>query len=458
MTKRFLNHSFVKLFTLLLWMGACKPQDPQPPQATQTLQPATKVWDKTFGGDKGDELRKLAATPDGGFLLAGSSSSTFSGDKTQNRSGSSDIDNDYWVVKIGSDGTKQWDQSFGRSLYGTDLQSAVAATDGSYLLGGIVSSVTTARDFWLVKLNADGTKQWEKTFGTPGWEDHLYGMVATADGGFLIGGHCNSNASGDKSEDNRGEWNSSDYWIIKLSADGTKQWDKTFGGSGSEDLSTIVATSDGGFLLGGTSTSNASGDKTQDGWGGSDYWVVKITRDGLKQWDKTFGGSGTENLQALASSPDGSFLLAGYSESRISGEKSQSPKGYYDYWVVKISPDGRKEWDQSYEAELPYLVGYAVTIAPTPDAGFLLGGSASVQGQYGLGPGKYWFSRFNSSGAKQWEKVLTTDGRAGSERISSIALSSDGGFVLGGTSGSNASGDKSEDSRGYIDYWVVKVK
>ncbi|WP_420150521.1 hypothetical protein, partial [Spirosoma sp.] len=198
--------------------------------------------------------------------------------------------------------------------------------------------------------------------------------------------------------------------------------------------------------------------KSQYNRGVIDYWVVKINANGDKQWEKTFGGDKVDNLQGMVSSSDGGFLLAGYSESKISGEKSQSHKGYYDYWVVKVNKDGTKLWDQSYEGEIPYNFGYSVTIAPTSDNGFLLGGSAYQLGQYGNGPNKYWYGRFNSNGTKQWDKVLNTDGKAGAEEITSIAVAPDGGFLLGGTSGSNASGDKSQDSRGYIDYWVVKVK
>ena len=451
MIKRFVNYSTVGISALFLLMGACKPGGPQDPQPNQLVQPAVKVWDRTFGGSGRDELRSLAATADGGFLLAGNSGSKQSGDKSQERTQNSDIDNDFWVVKINGDGAKQWDKTFGKGAWGTELHSAAAAQDGGYLLSGITNSTTNARDFWVIKIGADGSKQWDKTFGTPGWEDHLYATVATSDGGFLIGGSSYSNASGDKSQDNRGDWSTSDFWVIKISADGTKQWDKTFGGSGSEDLKAIVATSDGGFLLGGFSSSNASGDKSEDSRGGIDYWVVKINKDGVKQWDKTLGGDKLDHLQSMAASSDGGFLLAGYSESRISGDKSQSPKGYYDYWVVKISGDGSKQWDQSYEGELPYNFGFAVTIAPTQDAGFILGGS--VQGR---SPIQFWFGRFNRDGTRQWDKV--TDVSAEWEGIKSIVPTLDGGFVLGGTSGSNASGDKSQDSRGYLDYWVVKIK
>ncbi|MFD2569394.1 hypothetical protein ACFSUS_02040 [Spirosoma soli] len=300
----------------------------------------------------------------------------------------------------------------------------------------------------------------EKILRTPiAPEDGLYGMVATADGGFLIGGKSYSHASGDKTEDTQGD---ADYWIIKLGADGTKQWDRTFGGTGHEELKKILATPDGGYLLGGTSTSPVSGDKTQANRGVMDYfmdyWVVKITKDGQKQWDRTLGGDNFDYLETMATSADGGFLLAGWSDSNRSGEKSQDSRGrHHDYWVVKLTENGRKQWDHSYNAEPPYAVDYTVTIAPTSDNGFLLGGGVH-QGPVGRTSYHYCLSRYTSEGNKQWEKIFTTNESADGGEIGLFVPAPDGGFVLGGTSGANASGDKSEDSRGYRDYWVIKVK
>jgi hypothetical protein len=115
-----------------------------------------------------------------------------------------------------------------------------------------------------------------------------------------------------------------------------KQWDKTFGGSTWDQLRSAEQTSDGGYILGGESSSLLSGDKTQASQGLDDYWVVKVDANGSKQWDKTFGGSSGDALNSLQQTRDGGFMLAGHSTSSLSGDKTQLGQGGYDYWLVKL--------------------------------------------------------------------------------------------------------------------------
>jgi hypothetical protein len=97
-----------------------------------------------------------------------------------------------------------------------------------------------------------------------------------------------------------------------------KQWDYRFGGTGNDDLYSLQQTSDGGYILGGRSYSGISGDKTQPSWGGWDYWIVKIDSFGVKQWDKRFGGTGDDELFSLQQTTDGGYILGG---SSLSGEQ-----------------------------------------------------------------------------------------------------------------------------------------
>jgi hypothetical protein len=115
-----------------------------------------------------------------------------------------------------------------------------------------------------------------------------------------------------------------------------KVWDKTFGGTSDDELYSMVATSDGGFLLGGDSSSNQDGNKSAPNKGGADYWVVKIDGSGNIVWDKTFGGTVTDYLYSMIATSDGGFLLGGYSSSNQDDNKSDPNRGNEDYWVVKI--------------------------------------------------------------------------------------------------------------------------
>ena len=296
-----------------------------------------KLWDKTFGGDSQDLLYSMITTSDGGYLLAGSSQSNISGDKSAASKGS----DDYWVVKIDSQGNKIWDKTFGGSSF-DDLRSVTSTVDG-YLLGGNSSSDISGdktslnkgeNDYWVVKIDSYGNKVWDKTFG--GNEgDALFSVISVPDGGYLLTGSSRSNSSGDKSEDRKGFV---DFWVVRINADGDKAWDRTFGGKAGQSATSAVAIPAGGYLVSGTSSSDVSGDKSENSIGEDDYWVVKIDTQGNKVWDKTLGGSDIENSANAILTPAGDFLLAGYSRSGVSGNKSEPSNGDYDYWIIELEP------------------------------------------------------------------------------------------------------------------------
>ena len=163
-----------------------------------------------------------------------------------------------------------------------------------------------------LRIDAQGNKLWDKTYGGTSG-DVLYSMVAAPDGGFLLGGYSASDAGFEKSEDERGR---RDYWVARIDAQGNKLWDKTYGGTGIDEFTSIVATPDGGFLLGGWSFSDAGFEKSEDARGNTDYWVARIDAQGAKLWDKTYGGTSNDLLHSIVAAADGGFLLGGYSESR----------------------------------------------------------------------------------------------------------------------------------------------
>ncbi|MBD2757693.1 PKD domain-containing protein [Spirosoma validum] len=434
-------------------------------QKTITInKPATpvvnKVWDKTFGGKDNDGPRSMVATSDGGFLVGGSSSSGQDGNKSDPKRGQ----NDMWVVKIDGNGNKLWDKTFGGT--GSDALSTILATsDGGFLLGGNSDSGQEGNksalnkgdsDMWLVKIDGSGNKLWDKTFGGRN-SDYLSAMVATSDGGFLLGGDSFSDQIFDKSDPNRGRF---DYWVVKIDMSGTKLWDKTFGGSANESLYSMVATSDGGFLLGGDSSSGQDGNKSDPnrGGGGSDMWLVKIDRNGTKLWDKTFGGSADDYLYTMVATSDGGVLLGGLSKSGQDGNKSDPNRGQGDMWLVKIDGNGTKLWDKTFGGsssdELRSLVA-------TSDGGFLLGGTSGPtqdgnKSDLYRGASDYWLVRIDGGGNKLWDKTF---GGGSNDIMYSLLVTSDGGFSLAGTSRSDQDGDKFDPYRGGdYDYWVVKVK
>src|SRR5204863_32675 len=143
-------------------------------------------------------------------------------------------------------------------------------------------------------------------------------------------------------------WGNIDYWIVKTDSIGNKQWDKDFGGTNNDELFSIQQTADGGYILGGCSVSGISGDKTQVNWGDIDYWIVKTDSLGNKQWDKDFGGTSDDFLYSMQQTADGGYILGGISSSGISGDKTQVTWGNSDYWIVKTDSLGNKQWDKDF--------------------------------------------------------------------------------------------------------------
>src|SRR5262245_13796020 len=159
-----------------------------------------------------------------------------------------------------------------------------------------------------------------------------------------MGGYSLSGIGGDKTQNSRG---ANDYWMVKTDSLGNKQWDKRFGGDSDDRCISMQQTTDGGYILGGFSLSGISGDKTQAILDTSpvsyfcDFWIVKVDALGIKQWDKKFGGLNSEDeFGNVTQTSDGGFLIAGTSYSSISGDKSENNLGREQTWVVKTDPQG----------------------------------------------------------------------------------------------------------------------
>lgn len=259
--------------------------------------------------------------------------------------------------------TIDWNRTYGGNGY-EEMNTAIATTDGGYLYGGITTSRTPAfevtthtvdtvdfpdpeptGDYWMLKTDADGNVLWDKRFGGK-LQDRLWSIVQTPDGGYLLGGDSRSGVGGDRTWPKRGE---TDFWVVKLDANGNMQWDRAYGGTGHDFLRKIVLLPNGQYWLTGTSDSPASFEKSTASHNGSmDFWAVKIDENGLPLGDYTFGGSGKEELFDAMLALDGNILMVGPSESPADFDKTALNFGFNDMWVVKASPMGLKLWDASF--------------------------------------------------------------------------------------------------------------
>lgn len=416
-------------------------------------------WDKTIGGSDLDNLTSIKQTTDGGYILGGRSNSGISGDKTQANWGTSST-MDYWVVKTDATGNKFWDKTFGGS--DTDeLHSLIQTQDGGYLLGGWTlsgisgnksSALVGMMNYWVVKLDANGNKIWDKTIGG-NYTDRLTNLLQMQDGSYVLGGYSSSGIAGNKTQASKGL---DDFWIVKLDVNGNIIWDKTLGGNGYDELYSLMPTSDGGFIAGGRSNSGLSGDKSLASFGSYDYWVIKLDAGGNKLWDKSFGGSTNDELYSLTQTSDGGYLIGGRSNSVISGSKTQAPKGSYDYWVIKLDASGNKVWERTLGGSGSEKMNSLIQMN---SGDYLVGGfsESGISGdktQTSNGSGDYWIVKLDATGNQLWDKTV---GAIGSDWLTSLAQTTDGGFILGGETTSGLSGDKTGSNKGGWDCWIVKL-
>jgi hypothetical protein len=358
------------------------------------------LWDRSYGGTNEDVLYSLQQTRDGGFVLGGYSLSGANGNKSSGNFGGYD----FWVVRLSAGGNKLWDYSFG----GTNddyLRSLTETTDGGFMLGGQslsepggnkTSPLYGMNDFWVVRLNANGQKLWDRSFGGIG-ADRLQSLQQTSDGGFILGGVSLSGISGNKASLGYGL---NDYWVVRIDGGGNKLWDRSFGGTDNDELLSLLQTTDGGFACGGFSWSGANGNKTSRNYGMTDFWFVRLDASGNKVWEQSFGGRDADSLRAMEQTTDGGFILGGVSSSGTTGTKITSFYGVTDYWIVRINAVGNELWQQSIGG-----TGDEGIWGLAYDGGFIFGGgSDSLVGGNKTSPNfgeyDYWVVKLQTDAAR----------------------------------------------------------
>lgn len=302
------------------------------------------VWQKCVGGGGTEKAYSIKQTTDGGYIVAGIANfneGMVSGHHLPS------FTPDMWVVKLDSVGDLVWQKCLGGS--GDDVAYSISqTTDGGYIVAGRTQSkngdvtdnhtyydvgsaaYVASVDYWVVKLSSTGTIEWKKCLGGTG-EDVAYSVQQTSDGGYIVAGRTVS-TNGDVTNviGNR------DAWIVKLNSTGILQWEKSFGGTNNEIAYFIQHTTDGGYVVAGTSLSN-NGDLTLN-QGQSDYWVFKLNNLGILQWQKSLGGSTVDIAYSLALTNDGGFVVAGTTKS----QNGDVVGLHYnvdatDFWVVKFA-------------------------------------------------------------------------------------------------------------------------
>jgi hypothetical protein len=248
-------------------------------------------------------------------------------------------------------------------------------------------------------------ENWNRTFGGL-HNDWPDDVEVTSDGGYIIAGSTNSSGVG-----------CYDFWLVKTDPSGNELWNKTYGGMGDDwafGLAVPLVTTPGkeGYIIAGTTNSSGAGDY--------DVWLVKIDSNGNHLWNKTYGGLEFDAAYDIEITPDGGYILAGGTESFT---------GIADFWLLKVDSNGNELWNRTFNGPgLDIDVAYDVEL--TPDGGYILAGVTYLGGALNQ---VFWLVKTDSNGNKQWDSWFFP-GPEDINKAFGVAVSADGGYAVVGTS------------------------
>ena len=399
------------------------------------------IWSKLIGGSGTDEGRVIEETGDGGYILLGYSTSN-NGDVSGNHG-----DIDYWIAKLDSARNIQWQKSFGGS--GSDVGLTLHQTnDGGYIAGGYSTSTNGdvvgnhgSDDFWLIKLDVSGNIQWKKSLGGTGM-DQCRNLQQTSDGGYIVAGSSQSN-DGDVSGNHGGF----DCWIVKLDSSGSLQWQKSLGGTEGDYSNWIRQTTDHGYILTGSTNSN-DGDVSGN-HGKQDAWVSKLDSTGNLQWQKCFGSDEADGGLSIQQTGDGGYIMSGFYQI----DDLLAPYG--NFYIVKMDASGTMQWNKimSSQVNLDGYEEYGNSIIEAADGGYLIAGRTDKNIPVSTASVKHCkVVKLFNNGDIEWNLLFGGTGYDGGHYVTQ---SSDGRYVIIGSSNSN-DGDVS-GNHGGRDLWIFKI-
>jgi len=408
-----------------------------------TFTPSEIEWEKSFGGSGIDQAYSIQQTLDEGYIVAGKSESS-NGDVGGNKG-----EFDYWILKLDKSGNIEWEKNYGGSE-NDEAYSIQQTLDEGYIVGGNSRSLdgdvgTTsypALDYWIIKLDKSGNIEWEKIYGGSHNEE-LSSIKQTLDGGYIVSGLTWSSKGIEST--NNGE---NDYWILKLDSSGELEWEKSYGGSKFDLASSIQQTTDGGYIVGGRSKSDDG--QIGENYGNFDYWIIKLNDKGIIEWEKNYGGSKKDYFRSIQQTKDGGFIIVGGTGSKNNDVNDHN--GDFDYWVLKIDTEGSIEWEKTYGGS---KLDEAWSVDQTLDDGYVVLGYSRSKNKDVIDnycKTDYWLIKLDETGNLQWGKNY---GGSKWDTPQSIKQTSDSGYIMVGYSNSS-NGDVSENN-GFDDYWVVKL-
>jgi hypothetical protein len=396
---------------------------------------------------------------DGGLLLFCTTGTIINGTKTAPSYGGTDI----WLIKLDQYNNYQWDKSFGGSD-GEQLGSVIELSNGDFLVGGTTKSPVSGNqtvgtkglnDFWILKLTSNGDEIWQKSFGGTD-HDLMEDLIEISPEKYLLTGRSFSGVSGDKTEACRG---SIDTWTVMIDSSGVKIWDKTIGGDLGDTPVKLAYTAGASiFYLVAYSESPISGDKTENGFGWNDAWVLAIDTNSNLINQKTIGGTDDDIFNSIFIKDDSTLLLFGGSGSGISGNKTSPISGPGDAWLIQLSSNLDIMLDLSFGGDgSESFTGMIQTIN---NEMILYGGSSSsnsgIIAEANMGSSDNWILSLDQNYAVNFSELV---GGNNSEGIVGLFEKSHNNYTIVSLSYSGISGDKTVPNFGTnsIDFWVFDM-
>jgi len=427
-------------------------------------QSTTIQWQHMYGGENDDNNNYSIHTKDGGFLMAGNTSS-----KTGNVTGFYG-NTDIWVVKTDSIGNIMWERCYGgwADDYIVGNDAVKETNDSGYIIAGGTNSDNgdlslcptghICGSIWVIKINRLGDIQWQKRYGGSHIDD-AHSIQQTFDGGYVFAGFTTSNdgdVSGIHGSSSSGYYQP-DMWVVKLDDTGSIQWQKCLGGSSNEVANSIMQTTDSGFIVGGhcmSSDGDVAGHHADSipNW---DNWVVKLNSIGNIEWQRCIGGSSDEDISNIKQTRDGGYIYTAYIGASTDGDYKYFTRAN-DLYIFKLDRTGNIRWSKNYGGSKG---DFAFEITELNNAYIAVGGSYSndgdVKGHYGdTSTQDVWIVKIDTVGNLLWNKSV---GGSGRDIGKSVYYVSDSNFVVNAYSESTDGDIKTGINHGGFDYWLLRT-
>jgi len=396
-------------------------------------QQGQTVWEKYFSGNQHDYLSSTASTQEGGFLLAGTSYSSLAIDKKEKSNGSSDM----WIIKVNENGEEEWQKTIG-TRYSEEARSVIQTLDKGFVVVGSTNHPKLgygSKDVMVVKLDKAGKVISQLVLGGKGL-DEVEKVIPTNDGGVLMGIYSRSGVYEGQA---KSKVNSKDLLNLNPGSLNPNNLNSS-SSSNSNTQSQSTGSNHSSNPNSNTQNNSESYDisfyaKAYGNYGEGDYWVVKLDKNGIVQWEKNFGGTEDDHIRTMALTETG-YIIGGESRSDTSGNKTAKLEEGTDLWLLSLDQDGNEEWQKSYNFKNRDVLMSLNTIrnSNSETKGFLIGGYTQSEGRVQKDDETFWMMYVDRNGKEVWRKYVEGKDKKNEERLVSAILNRDGSYVLAGTS------------------------